>query len=160
MIWQVIYLRPRCEKKMAIYAVKLSVEFYLPLREETKVYQRRKVTVEKPVFPGYLFVALDADLRAMMLKSDLVIRTFEPPDEEKFLHELEQVRKALAVDPTLGSCAALAKGNHVLIKGGPFMGIEGIVEAVRGLNKVRLNIEMINQAVEVEVTRDFLELLD
>ena len=160
MIWQVLYLRPRCEKKMADYATKLEIEFYLPLREEVKIYQRRRVRVEKPLFPGYLFSPLDAERRTTMLKSNLILRTFEPRDEKQLLHELDQVKKALEVDPTLGSCAALAKGNHVLIKSGPFMGIEGIVAVVRGLSKVRLNIEMIGQAVEVEVARDFLEVLD
>ena len=42
MNWNVLYLRPRTEKKMADYAQGLGLEFYLPLRKETKVYQRRR----------------------------------------------------------------------------------------------------------------------
>jgi len=47
MSWMVMYLKPRCEKKLAEYCRIQDMEYYLPLRMERKVYQRRKVLVEK-----------------------------------------------------------------------------------------------------------------
>jgi transcriptional antiterminator RfaH len=158
--WNVLHVRPRCEKKMAEYSEILGLSFYLPLRSETKIYQRRKVTVEKPVFPGYFFVSLDDAGRLSLLKTNNIVRILETGNERQLLHELAQVRKALAVDPTLGTCAALKRGKRVLIRGGPFMGVEGVVSDVKGNTKVRLNVDMIGQAVAVEVGREYLELID
>jgi transcriptional antiterminator RfaH len=160
MSWQVLHIHPRCEKKMAEYCKVNKLEYYLPLRKQTRVYQRRRVTFEKPVFPGYLFAAFDGDGRLALLKSNNIIRILTPENEDRLLFELEQVKKALLVDPTLVPCESLKKGKHVRILSGPFMGIEGVVADVKGTMKVRLNVDMIGQAVSVEIEKDFLELLE
>ncbi len=160
MKWHVLYVRPRCEKKMAEHCRLLKLDHYLPLRTETKIYQRRRVTVSKPVFPGYVFVAFDQAGRVSLLKTNNIVRIMVPDDEETLLYELEQVRKALEVDETLSSCKALKRGTLVQITSGPFMGIEGRVYTLKGITKVRLNVDLIGQAVMVEVDREFLEILD
>lgn len=157
--WHVLHLRPRCEKKMGEYSRILGLTFYLPLRVETKVYQRRRVTVHKPVFPCYFFVSFDPVGRLGLLQTNNVARVLKPERQRDLLHQLAQVRKALAVDPTLDACGALLRGKRVRIQGGPFQGIEGVVSALRGTSRVRLNVEMIGQAVALEVAREFLEVL-
>ena len=160
MSWNVLHVRPRCEKKMNEFCRAQKLEAYLPLRRETKIYQRRKVTVEKPVFPGYIFVMFDRDGRLELLKTNNVVRVLEPGDEKLLIYQLEQIRKALAADATLGAVAALQKGRRVRITGGPFMGVEGLIHDLKGPAKVLLNVEMIGRAVAVEVERDFLELAE
>jgi transcriptional antiterminator RfaH len=160
MNWYVLYLRPRCEKKVADHCQILNLSFYLPLRQGTKIYQRRKVTVHKPVFPGYLFASFDQQGRLDLLKTNNLVRILEPANRRQLLHELAQIRRALAVDASLGACSALKRGRHVRILGGPFMGIEGVVWGLKGTNKVRLNVEMIGQAVAVDVDKEYLEVLD
>ena len=136
------------------------LDHYLPLRRETKIYQRRKVTVWKPVFPGYIFAAFDSEGRLSLLKTNYIVRILEPTNEDALLRELDQIRQALEVDATLGACEALQTGRHVRITGGPFMGVEGIVESVKGVSKVVLNVELIGQAVVVEVASEYLDLTD
>ena len=160
MSWHVLHVRPRCEKKMAGYCRFHSLTFYLPLREETKIYQRRKVKVEKPLFPGYIFASFDREGRLNLLKTNNIVRILKPESERQLLHELAQVRKALSLDPTLGTCAALKKGRRVRITAGPFMGVEGVISSLKAKAKVRLNVEMIGRAVAVDIDRDFLEAID
>jgi transcription antitermination factor NusG len=160
MDWYVLYLRPRCEKKLAAFCLKHELKYYLPLREETKIYQRRKVTVEKPLFPSYFFSSFDSDGRLSLLKTNNVLRILEPSSKRRLLRDLAQVRKALQVDPTLSACSALAEGRRVKILGGPFMGIEGTVISTQGRTKVCLNVDMIGRALAVEVDREYLEVTD
>lgn len=159
MDWYVLHLRPRCEKKMAEHCRVDRLHYYLPTRRETKVYQRRRVTVEKVVFPGYFFVALDAEGRRSLLQTNHIVRILKPHSRRTLLHQLAQIRRALRADPTLSTEIAISTGKRVRITGGPFMGIEGVVRTVKGRTKVCLNVEMIGQAVAVEVDREFLELL-
>ena len=136
-----------------------SVEHYLPMRREVKVYQRRKVPVDKPIFPGYLFAAFDIEGRSELLKTNHIVRIIEPDDDTRLLFELEQVRKALDVDPTLGAANAIRSGYLVRIKYGPFQGIEGIVTSLRS-GSIRLNVELIGRAAAMDIDPDLLEILD
>jgi transcriptional antiterminator RfaH len=155
--WYVLHVKPRCEKKMAEYCVINRLKHDLPLREETKVYQRRRVTVHKPVFPGYVFIAFNDDQKLTVLKSNIIVHILNVVDQDKLVHELAQIDQALAVDPTLDACAAFQVGKLVTIRSGPFQGLEGVVQLVRGKTKVVLNVEMIGRALAVEVP---VELLD
>jgi len=131
---------------------------YLPLRSETKVYQRRKVEVSKPLFPSYFFAAFDSEDRQEIMKTNYVLRIMTPPRPRLLLHELAHIRKALRVDPTLGANSAVQQGVHVRITGGPFMGVEGVVQKIKANTKVTLNVEMIGQAITFEVDRAYLEV--
>lgn len=160
MDWYILYLRPRCEKKIAEFCGIHAMRYYLPLRKETKVYQRRKVAVEKPLFPSYIFSSFDGEGRLNLLKTNNVLRILEPPSRRQLLRELAQVRQALNVDPSLVSCLALRRGRRVKIHAGPFMGVEGVIQSLRGRTKVCLNVDMIGRAVAVEVNREFLKVID
>lgn len=155
--WHVLYVKPRCEKKMAVYCANVGIECDLPVREETKIYQRRKVTVKKPVFPGYIFLRYLPKDKLVVLKSNLVVRFLEVDNQYEFYKELLQIRHALAIDPTLDASAAFQAGRRVLIKSGPFQGVEGIVQVVKGRTKVVLNIDIIGRAIAVEVGMELLE---
>ena len=122
--------------------------------------QRRKVTVDKPIFPGYFFTAFDQEQRVTLLKTNHIVKILQPGNQRRLLHELAQIRAALAVDPSLGACEMLKTGRRVRIVSGPFQGIEGTVSTLKANTLVRLNVEMIGQAVSVEVTRDYLEVIE
>lgn len=158
--WHVLHVHPRCEKKIAETARILGLPHYLPLRATTRIYQRRKVTTEKPVFPGYCFVSFNWEGRLDLLKTNQIARFLAPPSQRQLLHQLAQIRRALLVDPTLATEQSLDTGTRVRITTGPFMGVEGLVAELRGISKVLLNVEMIGQAVALEVLREFLEILD
>lgn len=156
-LWYVLHVKPRCEKKLAEYCGARAVACELPLREETKIYQRRKVTVQKPVFPGYVFVHFTPEDKVVVLKSNVIVRILPVDNQDQLVRELGQIRQALLVDPTLDACAAFQAGRRVSIRSGPFQGLEGVVQSVKGKTKVVLNVDMIGRALAVEVG---MELLD
>ena len=159
-VWHVLHVKPRCEKKASAHCERHGFEHYLPLRRETKIYQRRRVTVDKPVFNGYLFVRCDAASRGDVLRSHAVLAILDVEDQARFERELEQVRQALTIDPTLGVERVLKPGRRVRITTGPFMGLEGVVRTVRGAARVLLAVEMIGQAIVVNAETALLEPLD
>ena len=160
MAWYVIHVGPRTEKKVATVCDRHGLDYYLPLRESVKVYQRRKVVVSKPLFPGYLFAVLTPDTRIHILRTNHVLQIIEPEDEAQLMHELEQVRLALSVDPRLSPSCQLSRGARVRIKTGVFMGLEGRVEQIANKTCVRLNVELVGQSVGVDVDRDLVEILE
>ena len=160
MDWHVLYVKPRCEKKVAAHCGRNGVEQYLPLRRETKIYQRRRVTVDKPVFQGYVFARFGPVERPDVLRSHAVVTVIDVEDQARFERELDQVRQALEIDPTLEVERVLKPGRRVRISTGPFMGLEGVVQTARGPGRVLLAVEMIGQAVVVNAETALLEPLD
>lgn len=155
--WHVAHVKPRCEKKLAEYCSRHGVRIDLPLREETKVYQRRRVIVQKPVFPGYAFVFLADGGKETVLKSNVIVRLIGVENQAQLVRDLAQIREALSIDPTLDACAAFQAGRRVRIRNGPFQGLEGVVQTFKGKTRLILNVEMIGQALAVEVGLEFLE---
>ncbi len=160
MSWYVLHLRSNTEKKVAEICRLRDIDHYLPLRKETKIYQRRKVVVWKPLFRGYLFAQLNLETRVHLLQTSHLLHILDPGCEADLLLDLDQIRRALLADPRLEADVAFRAGRRVRIKGGPFTGIEGGLEAVRGKFKVRLNVDLIGQSVAVDVDRDLLEFID
>jgi transcriptional antiterminator RfaH len=144
---------------MAEHCNLLHISHYLPLRQETKVYQRRRVTVEKPVFPGYFFCSIDHDDLQKLATTNHILRVLPAEATRLLTRQLVQLRRALRIDPGLHSRNALKRGKRVRIKQGPFMGVEGIVSTVKGVTSVCLNVELIGQAVAVEVDQAFIDLI-
>ncbi|OQA42826.1 MAG: transcriptional activator RfaH [Chloroflexi bacterium ADurb.Bin325] len=147
--WKVLFVKPRTEKKMTEYCSLYEIPFFLPLREKTRVVQRRKVTVRLPVFPGYVFARFGPSQRRLLLETNLLVRILEPENPRRMLRELVMVRRALRANPALTAAKPLAKGRRVRIISGPFMGIEGRVARLTGTLKVILNVDLIGQAVSV-----------
>jgi len=158
-VWRVLHAKPRTEKKLAAYCQQRRIEHYLPLREETKTYQRRKVTVLKPLSPGYLFAVCGADRGAELLRTNQVVQILDTADQRQLRRELDQIRRALAVNPTLGACPLLEPGRRVRFSRGPFQGLEGTVACVRGRTRVLLHVDLIGQALAVETDAALLERL-
>jgi transcription antitermination factor NusG len=159
MKWQVVYLRPRLEKKTAEICRMNGIPHYLPVRTRTRTYQRRKVTTELPVFPGYLFVAVDAPQKLVLQKTNHVLRFLEPSRPYRMLRQLVQIRRALRIDPALRPVQLLAAGTRVRIVAGPFMGIEGVVARLASTMRVVLTVELLGQGLVVQANRAQIEPL-
>lgn len=157
--WYVLHVRPRCEKKTARCCMLAGAVCYLPLRLEARTYQRRRVEARKPLFPGYVFAAFRPDQRAEVLRSGSVANVLPVADQEGFVREIAQVSRALAAEPDLRSCRAVRNGMRVRIVGGPFQGLEGVVEKTQGRSRVTLNVDMIGLGVAIEVDENILECL-
>ena len=159
MVWQVVYLRPRTEKKTADVCGMQGIPHYLPLRTQTGTYQRRRVTTWLPLFPGYLFVGLDAAGKRALQKTNHVLRFLEPARPYRLLRQLVQVRRALRADPALKVVPPLETGRRVRIVAGPFQGTEGVVARLHSTLRVVLTVDLIGQSIAVEASRAQVEPL-
>lgn len=153
-------LRPRTEKKVAEICKRQGVPYYLPLRQSIRVYPRRRVVFLLPLFPNYIFAAYGPEVRQALFRSNHIVRELRPDNQWRLLRQLVQVRRLLRADPELETIDPLDCGDLVRIRNGPFAGFEGLVERLRkktGKRLVVLNIEIIGQAVAVEVDARLVE---
>lgn len=156
--WQVLFLKPRCEKKVAEACAVHGIAHYLPLRRVARTSQRRRFTVALPLFPGYVFAVVDERTRLPLLRTNHLVRILAPRHSVALLRDLVQVRRALRLTPDLQPVPLLASGQLVRIKSGPFAGAEGVVERLASSMRVVLMVQMIGMGVAVTIKRGEVEL--
>src|SRR5438067_414355 len=77
--WYAVYTRSRQEKVVASYLARMEIPTYLPLRRTWSTRTDRKITIEVPALPGYLFIQcrLTGELRALIKRSTAVVHVVE-----------------------------------------------------------------------------------
>lgn len=158
--WFAVYTASRHEKKVAQHLTQREIEHYLPLyRSRRKWSDGSNVTLELPLFPGYLFVHIRRSERVRVLDVPGVLalvggNSREPvplPDET-----IEALRTGLhlrSAEPH----ALLAVGQRARIRAGALAGMEGIVVRRKNSLRVVLTLESIQRSIAVEVAADDLE---
>lgn len=149
--WEVIHTKPRCEKKLAEYARRNGISYYLPQMESKRVYLRRVVTFTKPMFPSYLFCVLDAPKRQTLLISGYTVSFLRVSLQEMFVEELLNIKLSRVPEIELQNTIWLSEGLKVEVTSGPLKGVTGVVESHSRLDEVRLQVNILRQAVLVKV---------
>src|SRR5438874_10657816 len=72
--WYVAYTCPHHEKRVAAELGAREVEHFLPLYSSVRRWKDRRMTLELPLFPGYVFVRLALRDRLRVLQVPSVVR--------------------------------------------------------------------------------------
>lgn len=160
--WFALYTASRHEKHVAQHLGHREIEYYLPLyKTQRKWANGLRVTLDLPLFPGYVFVHMRRSERGRVLGVPGALSVVggtggEPawlPDTT-----IDALRAALA-ERMARPHPVLTAGQRVRIRSGALAGFEGIVVRSKSSLRVVLTLEHIMQSYAVEVGADDLELL-
>ena len=157
--WVVVHTKPRCEKKLAAYSRDNGICYFLPQMESARIYQRRKVTFTKPMFPGYLFAILDHQSKQNLTISGLTVSFIRVFHQEHLLSELRNIHISQRVKQEAREALWLSKGLEVELVTGPFKGMRGVVEDHNKLDEIRLQVNILRQAVIVKVKASDVKIM-
>ncbi|MGB2635213.1 MAG: UpxY family transcription antiterminator [Candidatus Acidiferrum sp.] len=159
--WYVVYTFPNQEKKVAAEIGRRSVEFYLPLYSFVRRRKDRRVKIELPLFPGYIFVHLALSDRLRVLQVGGVVRLVgfsscaTPVPDIEITRIRDILNQGLPTDPH----RYLATGQRVRVKYGPLVGLEGFIVRRKKRTRFVVIIESIRRAISVEVGELELEAI-
>jgi transcription antitermination factor NusG len=98
--WYAVYTRSRHEKQVAAFLARQQIETYLPLRRAWSTRKDRKLTIDIPALPGYLFVrcTLFAETRALIKRASGVLHLVENAGRPATIPaiQIESLRAALS----------------------------------------------------------------
>ena len=118
----------------------------------------RKVRVQMPLFPGYVFTRLSPEERIRMLQTNLLVRTIYVDRPRTMIHQLRQVNRATKRPAEMKRIAGTFKaGEYVRVVSGLMRGTEGYVKYDGTKAVLCLNVEILGQCVEVVVSPDCVE---
>ncbi|MFZ0819294.1 MAG: UpxY family transcription antiterminator [Candidatus Acidiferrales bacterium] len=152
--WYVAVTRARHEKTAAMQLGERGIESFLPLYESVRRWKDRRVKLELPLFPGYVFVRLPLKDRLRVLQIPSVARFvgFGGLPAPLGDAELESLRQGLGDKRRVEPHPYLTVGRRVRIRSGPFVNLEGILIRNRGNLRVVVSVELIQRSIAVEVS--------
>lgn len=151
--WYVGQTCARHEKRVAEQLAMRAIEHFLPLYETVSGWKDRRVTLQLPLFPGYIFVRLPLMERRRALEIPGVARLVSfgglpVPMQDQ---EMEAMRTGLSARLRVEPHPYLLAGRRVRIVAGPLAGLEGIVLRRKGRLRFVLSVELIQRSVAVDV---------
>src|SRR5260370_26311947 len=127
--WYAAYTRAQHEKRGAAELGMREVEHFLPLYSSVRRWKDRRVTLDLPLFPGYVFVRLALRDRIRVGQIPSVVRLVgfgglptALPDTE-----MEIMRSGLSRSLRAEPHPFLTAGRAVRITAGPVAGLDGIL---------------------------------
>ena len=160
--WFALYTTARHEKRVAQHLGQRDIECYLPLyRADRRWSDGSRVTLDLPLFPGYLFIHIRRNERGSVLTVPGAVALVggtggEPaPLADATIEELRTGLKLRAAQPH----PLVTIGQRVSIRSGALEGLEGIVVRHKNGFRVVMTVKQIMQSYAVEVDADNLEPL-
>ncbi len=161
--WYVLHTRSRFERVVHEGLAKKSHEVFLPKVRVRSRRRDRRVILDVPLFPGYVFIRsnLHPDHHLDILKTVGAVRLIgnkavpvPVPDET-----IDSLKIMVSSDTRIDTGRRLRKGDRVMVVRGPFTGVVGTFAHYRGAGRVVVHIEALGQYASVEVDEEDIEAL-
>ncbi len=160
--WYALQTRSRHEKVVRDQLAAKGITHLLPLWRKRSVWKDRIKVIEVPLFGGYLFSYFALQDRMAVLETIGVVRIVSvsskpvPVPDEQIAAVRTMVEQRLPYDPH----PYLAEGMRVRIKRGVLVGAEGILIAKKQKHRLVISVDLIQQAVAVDIDSVDVEPLE
>jgi len=156
--WYVVHTQPNGEGRADLNLRRQGFSTYLPRYARRRRHARRQEVVKRPLFPRYLFVALDlARDRWRAIHSTFGVDRLVLAGEEPLAVPqgvVEQIRAREGDDGlvALGLPAGVGPGSPVRLVDGIFADAKGVVERIADDRRVAILLELLGREVRVFVS--------
>ncbi len=159
--WYVLKVKPHAERQVAHLLANRAIELYLPMVPARRRVGTRRIWVDEPYFPGYVFARLDRG------SEDLLIGRSTPG--VAYILSVGGIPVPVADDVIAAIRARLAQrtgalqpvfqpGQAVRIVGGPLTGFDAIFDAhLKPGERARVLVHFLTRLVCASVAIDDLE---
>jgi len=150
--WFVLFVRCNQEKMTAQRLTEQEVEHFLPCYQSVRQWKDRRVTLEMPLFPGYLFVHLPLIERARVLTLPNVVSLVGNRNSPSEISEQEiaWIKQGIKHGNAM-PYPYLKVGQRVVITSGVLSGMQGILVRKQNKTRVVVSLDSISRGFVVEV---------
>ena len=158
--WYALYTCARHEKKIAEQLRLRSIERFLPLYETVHRWKDRRVRVELPLFPSYVFarIARPDHLRALQIPGVVRFVSFNGHPVALPEPEIAALQRGLSAGVRAEPHPYLVPGRRVRLKSGPLCGLSGKLIRRKENYRIVISVESIARSIICEVALEDLEL--
>jgi transcription antitermination factor NusG len=150
--WYALFVRSNQEKRVAEALRGREVEHFLPCYYSVRQWKDRRVKLEIPLFPGYVFVHLPLADRAKALSVPRVVSLVGGRNLPSAVSDKEISWIKLGVEQGRAEpYPYLMVGQHVVVTEGIMSGMEGVLVRKRNATRVVVSLDSIARAFVVEI---------
>lgn len=163
--WYALLTKSKFENVVHNAIQKKSIDVFLPKIKVPSKRKDRKLMIDIPLFPGYVFVqtTLEAEEHLRILKTVGAVRLLGyndgpvpvPSDQIESLKIITNTSQEILT----GSGAQLKKGQPVMVVRGPFAGVRGEFIRYKGKQRVIIKIDALAQFAGIEISHEDIERL-
>lgn len=160
MPWYALYTRPRHEKQVLQELSNKNIEAFLPTYKVRRRWSDRYKVVEEPLFKNYLFVNVDFNQRyyeTLRPYGAVAFVMFDGKPAQIPEAEIDAIRRLVDSELPYDPHPYLKVGRKVRVRSGPLEGCEGILIRKKGLARLVLSVNLLQQSVSAEVDADTVE---
>ncbi len=161
--WLAVYTRPRAEAMAEAHLRRQDYEVYVPRHVKRRRHARRTDFVLAPLFPRYLFVAIDRlhqRWRPILSTAGVcdMVRQGEWPAEvpAELVAEL-QLRERRGAFNHSAEVRGLKQGDPIRVAAGPFAELVGRFQGLATADRVFVLLEMLGRSVKVQVPSEVVD---
>jgi len=153
--WFLAQLKPNCAKIADKHLKRQGFQTFLPLEEETRQRNGKFITAERPLFPGYIFVAFDAaqglwrKVNSTYGITRLINFGREPATVPRDL--VSQIMQRCDASGKLLPPKVLKPGDQVALTTGPFANFVAEVEKITPDRRVWVLMDLMGGQTRVAV---------
>ncbi len=157
--WHVLHVISNHEKRVARHLTVRGVEHYVPLYTERSRWTDRVVTLQRPLFPGYVFVRFMPAARLSVISTPSVLRVVgDDVRDTVSAVEIGRIREGLAAGCRLRPHPGVSLGSPVRVLRGVFAGANGVVTEFRQRCKVVMSLSSTGQGFSLELDAADIEV--
>ena len=151
--WFAIWTKSRHEQVVRTQLEQRSIEAFLPTVTKWSHWKDRKKKIDWPLFPGYCFARFDPRFRLNVLKCGGVVNIVSIDGEPALIpdYEIQAIRQLIESDLAYDPCPLIREGMMVEVTHGPLKGVVGRLARKNDKARLVLSVDLIGQAVSVEV---------
>ena len=160
-LWYVLHTKSRSEKVVNELLTKKSIDVFLPTVIVKSKRLDRRVMLNMPLFPGYVFVKTDLhpNHHLSILKTPGAVKLIGNKDGPVPVAApiIESLKIMVNAGESIITGPLFKEGEKVMVVNGPFAGVQGIFSMYKGKGRVIVFIDLLGQSASVEVEEADIE---
>jgi transcription antitermination factor NusG len=151
--WFALQVHTGRERWIGSYLAGCDFEQLVLLQKEIRQWSDRRMRIETPIFPGYVFCRFELQQRAAILATPGVLRVLgngrtPVPIADEEIAALQMLEKA---EYPLQRCPYLREGDFMRIQSGSLSGLTGRVIKVKKGCRIVVSVTLLQRSVAVEL---------
>lgn len=161
--WYALHTRSKFENKVYDALIKKSIEVFFPKVQVRSKRRDRKVMLNVPLFPGYMFIKTDLNPCEYIeiIRTVGAVRLIGNKDSPVSIssESIESLKIIVAQNNPIITGIRFKRGDRVIVVYGPFAGVTGIFDRYEKKGRVLVYIEALGQFAGVNVSKKDVEIL-
>ncbi|HLH37712.1 MAG TPA: UpxY family transcription antiterminator [Bryobacteraceae bacterium] len=153
--WYALQTRANFEKQVTAQLDLKGLQNYCPCVPEIHQWADRRKRIERPVFPGYVFVRLadTAPARLMIRETHGAVRILGNADRIEPVpdQEIDSIMRMLKSPLLCFPHPYLEEGSRVRIRRGALKGVEGVLVRFKNRTRLVVSVNLLSRSIAADI---------